>query len=353
MNMRGGWVMAILVGAFMARPTNGQQLNLGDPAPELAISDWIKGEPVELAKGKNKSVFLIEFWATWCGPCVEQIPHVTEMQSKYRDLGLVVIAVAGPGRGETVKAVKRFVSSRGESMGYTIGFDGNNETYSRYMMRVGAAGIPYGFLVDKNGQLIWHGHPGDPTLDVIVDQALRGKYDVSLAVAREQLAPLFVQLNRFANAQDWPKFKDTAREILAKDPMNRSAMEAVVYGYLGATNDTAGLRQIVEQHIAAHGKNADAMNELAISLLEITTLERRQPDLALKAAAAGYAACKGGDCTMIDTYARAVFEIGLVERAIELQAEAVAVAAGDEERESMSRVLDYYKACKSLQSQKL
>lgn len=353
MNVRGGWIRAFLVGGILASPAWGQRLNLGDPAPELSITDWIKGEPVALSQSKNKHVVLIEFWATWCGPCIEQIPHVTEMQNKYRDAGLVVIAVAGPGRGETLKAVKRFVSSRGESMGYTIAFDGSSETYSRYMTPVGAAGIPYGFLIDKNGQLIWHGHPGDPALDVIVDQAVRGKYDVTLAVAREKLAPLFVQLNRFANAQEWPRFKDTAREILTKDPANRSAMEAVVYGYLGATDDAAGLRQIVEQHIAAHGRNAEAMNELALSLLEIGTLERRQPDLALKAAAMGYAACKAGDCTMIDTYARAVFEIGLVERAIELQAEAVAVAAGDEQRETLTRVLDYYKACKSLQSQKL
>src|SRR2546426_245088 len=57
-------------------------LNITDPAPELKVAKWIKGEPVaRLAPG---GIYVIEFWATWCGPCKQAIPHITELAEKYR-----------------------------------------------------------------------------------------------------------------------------------------------------------------------------------------------------------------------------------------------------------------------------
>ena len=64
----------------------GVTLKVGDPAPALQLDKWLKGEPVkELEKGK---IYVIECWATWCGPCIASMPHVTKMQAKFKDKGV-------------------------------------------------------------------------------------------------------------------------------------------------------------------------------------------------------------------------------------------------------------------------
>ena len=63
-------------GGQVEQPT----LKVGDKAPPLGKGQWVKGEPVkEFESGK---VYVIENWATWCGPCIAAIPHVTEIQKK-------------------------------------------------------------------------------------------------------------------------------------------------------------------------------------------------------------------------------------------------------------------------------
>lgn len=344
-------MVAFLVSALLGSTARGQRLMLGDPAPQLKISNWVKGDPVDLAKGVGKNCYLIEFWATWCPPCIESIPHLTELQRKYRKDGLVVLGISGPGRGETLRKVERFVAKRGDSMRYVVAYDGSSTTSDRFMGGVGVGGIPWACLIDKQGKIMWHGHPGDPAMDEIVELVVKGSYDASDAIVQEQLAPLFGQLNRHHMARDWDGFTSVAREILSKDPKNETAYAAMVYAYLYEMNDAAGFRTFVEDQIRANSANGEAMNALALSLLGVVELDKRQPDLALRAAAAAYEACKGGDCATVDTYARAMFEIGMLDRAIRLQSDAVALAKGDERREALEQVAEFYRKCKALQSE--
>ena len=82
-----------------------QGLEIGDPAPALNVAEWIKGPPAVLAEGKGKTVYVIEFWATWCGPCRMSIPHLTELQAKYKGKGVVIIGVSN----EQPAKIKDFV----------------------------------------------------------------------------------------------------------------------------------------------------------------------------------------------------------------------------------------------------
>src|SRR5436189_5204296 len=87
---------------------------LGDPAAALTIKDWVKGKAVDVKDGKN--IYVVEFWATWCGPCKVSIPHLTEMQAKFKDKGVVFVGISD----EPLATVKPFVEKMAEKMDYTV-----------------------------------------------------------------------------------------------------------------------------------------------------------------------------------------------------------------------------------------
>lgn len=70
----------------------------GKPMPKLELSNWINGEvtPADM-KGK---VVIMDFYATWCGPCMAAIPHNNELLKKYKDKGLVIVGVCTSRRGQ-------------------------------------------------------------------------------------------------------------------------------------------------------------------------------------------------------------------------------------------------------------
>ncbi len=102
------------------------------------------GKVVHLSDLKGK-VVLLDFWATWCGPCRMTIPHVESLYEKFKDKGLVVIGINldGPGKRETVS---KFIKEHGIT--YTV--VGDNGTVAQ---EYGVSGIPRFFFIDKHGRI--------------------------------------------------------------------------------------------------------------------------------------------------------------------------------------------------------
>jgi thiol-disulfide isomerase/thioredoxin len=136
-------------------------LNGGDPAPPLKVSKWLQGEEVKAFEpGK---VYVVEFWATWCGPCVAFMPHLAGLQAEYKDKGVTVIGftardVLGQ-PGHTEEMVAEFVRKRGPNLKYTFAYSDDSATADAWLKAAGRTGIPCSFVVNKAGRVAYIGHP--------------------------------------------------------------------------------------------------------------------------------------------------------------------------------------------------
>jgi thiol-disulfide isomerase/thioredoxin len=142
-----------LTRASMAALQAAKAARIGDPAAPLRIKEWLKGGPVDLSN--REKIYVVEFWATWCGPCRVSIPHLTELQKKFADKDVVFVGVSD----EKPSVVKPFVEKMGERMDYVVACDDERQTYSGYMEAYGRNGIPSAFIVDREGKVAWAGHP--------------------------------------------------------------------------------------------------------------------------------------------------------------------------------------------------
>ena len=159
----------------VAAPT----LNLGDPAPLLQIDKWVKGGPVSgLETGK---VYVVEFWATWCGPCRASIPHLSELARQFKNKA-TFIGVDVWEKDED--AVRKFVAKMGDKMDYNVATDtGDTFMANRWMKAAGQNGIPAAFIVNQEARIAWVGHPM-AGLEQALDQVIAGKWTLDLARKR-------------------------------------------------------------------------------------------------------------------------------------------------------------------------
>ena len=377
---------------------------IGKPAAPLQITEWVKGGAVSLDDAKGKQMVVVEFWATWCGPCKASIPHLTELAKKFADRGVAFVGVTD----EDSAKVHAFVDQMGEKMDYHVAIDNNRQTSDGYMKAYGQNGIPCAFIVDREGRVAWVGHPmGDlekmldqlatapvaespadkkraeaqkllqqfieaaargadaATLDLLtakitgLDQELGGiepgrKLDLTELRRSVRFQSLMRDYQRAAaagkSAADLAKLEAEAAPLAPagfkfEDYRGNLGLQRTFQDYYRAVtgSDTAArVGELTRKLELIESADVDAQNEIAWTLLTDDKIKNRNLKLALKFAQAAFTASAGRNADVLDTYARALFDNGQTAEAVKQLERAIELAPDAAKKAELKEALKNY-----------
>jgi len=282
---------------------------LGMAAPPLEILHWIQGEPIDLNSGKGKTVYVVEFWATWCGPCLASIPHLDRLQKNRAGDGVRVVGITDEMDPEGVAG---FVHEMSETMRYTVAVDDRGKTGAAYMGAFGESRIPHAFIVDREGRIAWRGHPRGG-LEEVLGAILAGTYDLE-AVRREE-----------------------ARERRRVELVN-SYFQSVILGENLEEADAAG-----EAILRNASEDASFLDDFAWTILTHVEIRSRDIDLALRSVERAHRLTGGADPSVLDTYGFALFKADRIEEAVRYAEKAVSLSPNDQVRSKYEERLVRYR----------
>lgn len=180
LSVLAGWMLSDTQVA--AQDSSNTRLGIGSKAPAIDIENWIQdggGKLEPVTTFEDGQVYVVEFWATWCGPCIQSMPHLSELQQKYADQVRLVSVT-----DETVDEVDALLQQTYPNTEttfeeitthYSLTADPDGSTHRDYMEAAEIGGIPSAFLIGKTGLVEWIGHP--MALDKPLEDVLNDTWD--------------------------------------------------------------------------------------------------------------------------------------------------------------------------------
>ncbi|MBX3442612.1 MAG: redoxin family protein [Planctomyces sp.] len=308
------------------------KLEIGSPAPPLAIASYFQGEPVHsFEPGK---VHIVEFWATWCGPCLMSMPHIAELQQHYGD-DLRVIGVTR----EEPAVVEAFLKKEhasgkpwSEVITYRLALDDSSKMNESYMRAAGQNGIPTAFVVGRDGYIEWIGHP--MAMDAPLAKVVDGSWD-RIAARQEfldqqqmQVALRTLRLKQLKAESEgnWSPVVEALDELIEKYPSQAALklQKLAIVEKAGLGNQSESLANAI---VESGWDQAQLLNQISWGIA--TKKLGGSLDLAHRAAARAAELTNEKDASILDTLALVHFERGEAHEALELQRKAVALAPGN------------------------
>ncbi|MCP3902478.1 MAG: redoxin domain-containing protein [Planctomycetes bacterium] len=347
----------LITGPAFAGEDEDLILGIGDRAPALDVAHWVKtaeGQkpPVAFEEGK---VYVMEFWATWCGPCRRGMPHISEVQERFADYDVTIIGVSD----EPLPVVYNFLVSKdkedtqwNDKMRYTVATDPDRSVYLDYMLAAGQNGIPTAFIIGKTGEVEWIGHPGWPegAFDAALDGVVRDTWDRAEFKASwdKKMAPMIkdiiprLKLERAKAAGDWDTVIDQLDVMIAAKPNDLNATMEKFNLLLKRMNRPAQAYALGHTMIDAHWDNPQLLNMMAWTVVDDPAIVKRDLAFATKAAERANELTKSKDPAVLDTVARIWFEKGDYQKAVKWQSKAVDLVGDHPMASDLKKALERY-----------
>lgn len=320
----------------------GPTLKMGDAAPALDIAKWLKGDEV---KGFEKEkVYVLEFWATWCGPCIGAMPHLSKLQAKHAEQGLRVVGITAEDPNNSLATVQKFVEKKGSRAAYALAWDNEGKTWTSYMVAAQQRGIPCSFVIGKDGKVAYIGHP--MMLDEVIPKVLAGEWkgqdDVdAIMKGEEEFMKVFQKIDSDAKAalDELAKYKE--KYPGKKDQI--ASREMLLLMKAGEWEKAKALNEQLAKK-AAEEKDSGELETLAFFwMAPMVNPEKKDLGVALESAKKAVELTKELEISPLMTLAEIYVATGDKAKAFEYGEKALKLSDDDREKQAIERKLQEYK----------
>ncbi len=353
------------------------QLERGDDAAELLNVEWVAGKPVKISD-KTEKFLLIEFWAPWDQGSVLSFPILSELQEKYGEEKLLIIALTK----EKKEKVTEFINRDKTNSDFRIAVDPDGLVVKKYM---GAgSGIPKVFIVDKDKEILWVGSP--IALESVLKKVFNGTFDPEI---QDKITALHKKLQANMQLEKINEVIKISDKIIELDPSDELALRVRLFAFERSgkiADSSAFIDRLIEKSPKTsllYFVKLDLMNRLNLPVEDINktcelifakfaedheVLERlawtavsrmkfgtAPLSIALKSSDKAVSMLIESNyrkpvklANYLETQARVYYSIGRLDKAVEIQERVVRLRKGDPVEKEAAVRLDYYREARDV-----